>query len=164
VARQHGTRAKAIRDGCKCVACRIAAADYERERRARRRPSWRVRRRRGRGEIFEVVDREGIEVVLVTRDRADAEAEAARRRNDAHRNGDPGPRAPYATEEDLVDLCGAFETFDTRSLGTRRIADLAGLDPKTVRAASLAARRSTNHRPRRETVEAILSAMSRLRD
>lgn len=85
-------------------------------------------------------------------------------RREAHHNGDPGPWLPWATEEDLTDLLGVFGAFEARGLGTRRVAELAGLDRKTVRAATRAARRQTSHRPRRETVEALLAAMSRLRD
>lgn len=161
MAREHGTRAKAVREGCECVACRVAAADYERERRIRRRPAWRVRKRRGTDAIFEVVDREGREVVLVTRDHGKAEAEAGRRRYEAIHNGDPGPWSPWASREELDDLAVAI---DGLGLSGRRLAEMSGLDAKTVRATVLAARSQATHRPRRETVDAILSAIAALRD
>lgn len=164
MARKHGTRAKAIREGCKCIACRVAAANYERDRKLRHRPSWRVRNRRGSTSIFEVVDREGAEVALITRDRREAESEAARLRHEANREGDCGPWTPWATAEDLDDLAGVFEAFDQRGYGTRRIAELTGLDRKTIRAAALAARGRTSQRLRRETAEALLNVTSSLRD
>lgn len=69
--RQHGTRAKYVVEKCRCVPCTEANNLYMRDLAARNLPAWRVRMKKGKGRIWQVVSHHG-HVEVETRDEDEA--------------------------------------------------------------------------------------------
>lgn len=126
----HGTRARYVHNGCKCLPCTDANRDRAREAAARNRKLWRLHRTRTGTYVVRNTDTG--EIRLRTADRDEA-FELRDRLNHAARELGLLPEPMWAHIKTIHSVRAHLLALKQAGLGRRRIAELAGLNQKTVR-------------------------------